>query len=59
MRKTYQERKAQAIAKAQAWQQETSQTAQSYAELLTAQTYFEKMAKRYGLTAEFRENGIL
>lgn len=55
----YQKRKAQAIATAQEWQQEASNTAQSYGELLTAQAYFSKMAKRYGLIKEFRENGIL
>lgn len=55
----YQRRKAQAIATAQEWQQEASNTAQSYGELLTAQAYFSKMAKRYGLIKEFRENGIL
>ena len=45
----YQKRKAHAIATAQEWQQEASNTAQSYGELLTAQAYFSKMAKRYGL----------
>lgn len=59
MKKTYQERKAQAIATAQEWQREASETAQAYGELLTAQAYFLKLAKRYGLIKEFMENGII
>lgn len=30
----------------------------SYGELLEYSLYFEKLGKRYGLLAEFRENGI-
>lgn len=31
----------------------------SYAELLVIQSYFEKQAEMYGLTDEFKENGII
>lgn len=31
----------------------------SYESLMIAQDYFSKMAKRYGLIKEFRENGII
>ncbi len=55
----YQKRKAKAREKAQQWQQEASQTAQSYHELSINFIYFSRLAKRYGLTAEFRENGII
>lgn len=30
----------------------------SYGELLEKQQHFKKLAKRYGLTKEFKENGI-
>lgn len=30
----------------------------SYGELVEKQNYFKKLAKRYGLTKEFKENGI-
>ena len=31
----------------------------SFGELMHAEIYFEKMARRYGLTKEFKENGII
>lgn len=31
----------------------------SYSELADWQAYFEKLGKRYGLTREFKENGII
>ena len=55
----YKKGKARAIATAQEWQEDVSNTAQSYAELYEAQTNFGKLAKRYGLIKEFKENGIL
>jgi len=30
-----------------------------YGELADVADYFQRLAKRYGLTAEFRENGII
>ena len=55
----YQKKKGQAIQAAQEWQQETSNTAQTYGEIYEAQKHFEKIARRYGLIKEFKENGIL
>ena len=31
----------------------------SFGELMHAEIYFEKMARRYGLIKEFKENGII
>lgn len=31
----------------------------SFEEIIHAGNYFEKMARRYGLTKEFKENGII
>ena len=31
----------------------------SYAELIACQSYFEEQAEKYGLTEEFKENGII
>jgi len=59
MMNTYQRRKETAREKAIAWQQEASQRDLSYGELYEAGAYFEKLGKRYGLTGEFRENGII
>ncbi len=36
-----------------------SDEAYSYGELADIQEYFRKMARRYGLTREFAENGII
>lgn len=57
--KTYVERKAQAAEEARQWQLNFGNESHSYAELLTAQNRFAKLAKRYGLVKEFRENGII
>ena len=57
MKKTYQERKAQAIETAQEWQQD--QTAKSLGEYAEECERLAKLAKRYGLIKEFRENGII
>ena len=40
------------------WQYWQSEQALSYGELAEWQTYFARLAKRYGLTKEFAENGI-
>lgn len=40
------------------WQEKFSEKSMSYDELAEAQSYFEKLGKRYGLLAEFRANGI-
>ena len=57
--KTYQERKAAARDKAIQWQQDFENHNYSYGELAAWQEYFEKLARRYGLTEEFTENGII
>ena len=40
------------------WQEEFANKSMSWGELAEAQSYFEKLGKKYGLLAEFRENGI-
>lgn len=59
MVKTYAELKAAARQKAIDWQNEFSENNYSYGELNYYQNYFEKLAKRYGLVEEFKENGII
>ena len=56
---TYKERKESARQKAIEWQFNWENTNYSYYELKTWTDYFERLAKRYGLTREFRENGII
>ena len=56
---TYKSRKESARQNAIEWQIEASERAMSYGELYEAGAYFEKLARRYGLTEEFRENGII
>lgn len=55
----YEKRKASARQKAIDWQYEASQKNYSYAELAYFGNFFTKLAKRFGLTREFRENGII
>lgn len=57
--KTYKERKEEAREQAIIWQLETSEKCLSYEELAEAGEYFAKLAKRYGLIKEFKENGII
>ena len=40
------------------WQEKFRDSSMSWGELAEAQDYFEKLGKRYGLLAEFRENGL-
>lgn len=54
----YQRMKRRARNTAIHWQEKFSEKSMSYEELAKAQSYFEKLGKRYGLLAEFRENGI-
>ena len=54
----YQRMKRRARNTAIVWQEQFAEKAMSYEELAEAQSYFEKLGKRYGLLAEFRENGI-
>lgn len=55
----YQLNKARAIDKAIEYQHNASKKQYSYSELYEIQDYFYKLAKRYGLIKEFRENGII
>ena len=56
--KTYKEQKESAIELAKDYQYNFSGLNWSYYELMIIQDYFSKIAKRYGLTKEFRNNGI-
>lgn len=55
----YQRRKELAREKAIEWQREWCDEIYSYGELVLFTDYFEKVGRRYGLTREFRENGII
>ena len=55
----YQQQKARAIEQAKQWQNEFSQHDYSWGKLAQAQEHFGKLAKRYGLVKEFKENGII
>ena len=56
---TYTEKKEQARQMAIDWQNEQAKKDSSYAELIEQAEQFRKLAKRYGLTREFVENGII
>lgn len=56
---SYQERKAAAREKALEWQMNFDNHDYSWMELAEFSLYFEKLGRRYGLTEEFHENGIL
>lgn len=55
----YLKRKNAAREKAIAWQADFGNHNYSYGELVYWNSYFEKLGKRYGLTEEFREGGII
>ena len=55
----YQRAKENARNKAIEWQYEFGNHNYSYGELAYYSGYFERLAKRYGLVKEFRENGII
>lgn len=57
--KTYSERKAVAEELAKDWQINFVCYPWSYGELAEIYAYFEKIAKRYGLITEFKNNGII
>lgn len=56
---TYAEKKENARQQAIDWQLEASEMNLSYEGYAIAGAHFRKQAKRYGLTKEFRENGII
>lgn len=55
----YAREKENARQKAIEWQLDFNNHDYSYGELIYFTEYFTKLAKRYGLTEEFRENGII
>ena len=55
----YQRAKARARDIAIEWQNDFDNHNYSYGELAYYGDYFERLAKRYGLVREFRENGII
>ncbi|MBC8428354.1 hypothetical protein H8D04_00580 [bacterium] len=55
MPKTAEEARTQAIE----WQHDFSSKSMSWSEVIDAQAHFEKTAKKFKLTKEFEENGIL
>ena len=57
--KSYKALKDEAKQEAVEWQFKTSGKNMSYGELATSQKYFQKLASKYGLIKEFRENGII
>lgn len=58
-RTQYEKDKENARQKAIEWQHEASERGLSYGEHAEAGAYFSKLAKRFGLVQEFKENGII
>ena len=56
---TYNKAKENARNKAIEWQRDFDNHNYSYEELAYYRDYFERLAKRYGLIKEFKENGII
>lgn len=54
----YQKMKNAAREKAIEWQAQFEERDMSYGELAIAQSFFERLGRRYGLLTEFRENCI-
>lgn len=59
MKKTYEERKEEARQAAIDWQIWQSEQSLSYGEIAFYEEIFYKLAKRYGLIQEFKENAII
>lgn len=59
LQNNYQEKKAQVREQAIEWQNDFSNNNYSHGELNYFYEYFLRMAKRYGLVREFKENGIV
>lgn len=55
----YAENKEKSRQKAIDWQNEQAKKSISYSEMIEQAEKFRKLAKRYGLTREFVENGII
>lgn len=56
---SYKQLKANAIQKVMDWKNDYCNHDYSWGELAYWSDYFGKLAKRYGLIKEFRENGII
>lgn len=56
---TYRKAQERARNKAVEWQIDFNNHNYSYGELIYYGNYFDKLARRYGLVKEFRENGII
>ena len=56
---SYQTKKEQARLKAQEWQEQFSEGNKYWSEIIEAEERFLKLAKRYGLITQFRDEGIL
>ena len=55
----YQKRKEQIRQEAIDWQNNFEKNKYFYSDLVFHQDYFTRLAKRYGLVKEFRENAII
>lgn len=55
----YERGKEHARAEAMRWQHELANGAKDWGDVWDAWDYFEKLARRFGLVREFRENGII
>lgn len=55
----YQKAKGKAMDEAIMWQLDFNNHNYSYEELAYYGEYFERLARKYGLLKEFRENGII
>ena len=55
----YTRAKEKARQKAMDWQTDYYNNNYAYGELIAFAEYFTRLAKRYGLMTEFRENGII
>ena len=56
---SYQQKKDRARDKAIEWQSNFQNHSYSWGEIAEWQGYFKRLARRYGLVHEFRENGII
>ena len=57
--KTYKEKKSEAISEAIKWQYAFSDRVISYEELCEETEHFARLAKRYGLIREFKQEGVI
>ena len=58
-RLNYAEKKARLRNEAKQWQRDFAKHSYSYGEIADRQTYFEREGRKYGLTREFRNEGII